>query len=495
MTAVLEAPSRVQLYIGGAFVDATDTGDLLKTNPATGEPLVRVPDLSPQIVSDAAAAARAAFDGGPWRELRPADREACLHSVADLLEENADDVARLDAEESGIPLSMTRGGHVPRAVAYLRHFAAEAVRINGESYNCDDAYQHFTAREPIGVVAILTPWNATLSVATINMAAALACGNTCVIKPSELAPRTAMALARILDAAEVPPGVVNVIAGGPTAGRALVSNPDVDVISFTGGTGTAREIMRDASARLKRLGFELGGKSPSIVFADATFDDAVDASLLSVFSSNGEVCTAASRILVQRPLYERFVEVFALRTAAIRVGDPLSPQTEVGPLISADHRERVRSMITAAVAEGATLVTGGDVPAESRGYYLRPAVLANVTQSMRISHEEVFGPVAAILPFDDEEEAVAMANDSDYGLAAYIWTNDVERALRVGRAVHAGSVAINSPLIRDLRAPFGGYKQSGIGRVGGRASIELFTEVKTTSLPVRPYRFPRLGTQ
>jgi acyl-CoA reductase-like NAD-dependent aldehyde dehydrogenase len=491
MAAIEAEIGRVPLFMGGTFVDSTADGDLLKLHPATGELSAIVPDTTEDEAGLAVSAARKARS--EWSRLRPAQREAALLALADLVEENADALARIESEDTGLPLFLTRGGSLPRAVAHLRHFAAEAVRMEGESFRTDDAYQHIVTREPLGVAAVFVPWNAPVSIATLNLGAALACGNTCVVKAPELAPRPLLFLARLIEAADLPPGVVNVVFGGARAGRALVRHPGVDVVSFTGGVETARSVMRDAAATMKRLVFELGGKSPNVIFADASFDEALDAALLSVFSSNGALCTAGSRILVERPLYADFSAAFAERTANIRVGDPLAATTEVGPMITPAHRERVRAAIDDAVAAGATLLAGGDV-LPGPGNFIRPAVLTEVDNAMRIAREEVFGPVAAILPFDSEEEAIAIANDTDYGLAAYVWTSDLQRAMRVSRAVRAGVVSVNAPIVRDLRVPFGGFGHSGMGRVGGRASIEAFTEPKTTTIPIRPYAFPRLGS-
>lgn len=491
MAAIEAEIGRVPLFIGGAFVDSAADGDLLKIHPSTGELVAIVPDATED---EAASAVDAAREGlAVWSRLRPSQREAALLSLADLVEENADALARIESEDTGLPLFLTRGGSVPRAVAHFRHFASEAVRMEGESFRTDEAYQHIVTREPLGVAAVFAPWNAPLSIATLNVAAALACGNTCVVKAPELAPRPLLFLARLVEAAELPAGVINFVFGGPRAGQALVRHPGVDVVSFTGGVDTARQVMRDASASMKRLVFELGGKSPNIVFADASFDEAVDAALLSVFSSNGALCTAGSRILVQRPLYAELCAAFTERTANIRVGDPLAATTEIGPMITPAHRDRVRAAIDDAVAEGATLLAGGEI-LPGPGNFIRPAALADVRNDMRIAREEVFGPVAAILPFDSEEEAIAIANDTDFGLAAYVWTSDMERGMRVSRAVRAGVVSVNAPIVRDLRVPFGGFGHSGLGRVGGRASIEAFTEPKTTTIPIRPYAFPRLGS-
>lgn len=490
----VRAPT-VELFINGEFTPPTGDAYFESVEPATERTLASVAVASSADVDAAVVAARRAFDSGPWPRMRADERAAMLQTVADLLEESLPELAELETRDTGLPILYTEGGHLPRAVAHFRYFAEEARRLLGETYPMDDAYLSFVTREPVGVAALLTPWNAPLSVASMNVAAALASGNTCVLKPSELAPLTAARLAGIVQEAELPPGVLNIVQGTahPT-GHALVSHPGVDVISFTGGTETGREIMRQAAGGLKRLSCELGGKSANVIFADADFEQALDSALLCVFANNGASCVAGSRILLERPLHREFLDAFVKRAGNIRVGDPLSFETEMGPMISKGHMEKVAGYVRAGVDEGATLCCGGGRPPHlSSGYYQLPTVFSDVSNRMRVAREEIFGPVVAFIAFDDEEECVRVANDSPYGLAGYVWSGNAERAMRVARQIRAGTVSINAPTIRDFRAPFGGYKQSGFGRTGGRHSIEAFTELKTTCLPINPYKLPRMG--
>jgi acyl-CoA reductase-like NAD-dependent aldehyde dehydrogenase len=482
-------------YIGGKFRRAPTPVTFASVDPAAEVRLAEVQIASANDVDDAVTAARRAFDRGEWSRMPTARRSQLLYDVAAVLEAQSAEIAEIETRDTGMPITMTRGGHLPRAAAHFRHFADEAERNMGESYPVDDAYTYIVGREPIGVVAIFAPWNAPLAVATINVAAALAFGNTCVLKPSEHSPLSAHILARIFAEVGFPDGVLNVIHGpGEPTGRALAAHPSVDMIAFVGGTDTGRAVMRAASSRLARMTMELGGKSPAIVFSDADLEKAVDGILLSTFSSNGEVCTASSRIFIARPVYQDVVDALVGRALGIRVGDPLYADTEMGPLISQEHRATLAHKVRLAVDSGAQLLCGGRRPEQlETGYYFSPTILGNVRNDAEIAQQELFGPVALVMPFDSEEEAIELANATEYGLAAYVWSSSAEKALRVSRRIRAGTVAINSVVIRDIRVPFGGFKQSGIGRVGGRYSREQFTEVKTTCLPISPYVLPRLG--
>ena len=486
--------TEIQHFIDGRFASFSEPR-IETIDPCTEAVLAHVPASGTEAVEVAVAAARRAFDEGPWPRWPATQRADCLLALAAALEDNADTLARAETSDNGLPIFQTRGGHIPRAIAHLRHFAEEGVRMAGESFPLDGAYINLVHREPVGVVGIVTPWNGPLAVSTINFAAALAAGNTCVVKPSEKAPVSLWMLSNLLESAGFPPGVLNIVHGkGDTAGHTLVRRPEVDAVCFIGGSEIGQEIMAAASTDLKRLTLELGGKSPTLVLADADLDRAVDGALLSVFSSNGEVCTAGSRILVEAPLYDRFLDTFVARARAIAVGDPQDASTELGPLIDHAHRERVLGMVERARQQGARVACGGaPPPGRTRGCFVQPTVLHHTDPSMEIMQDEVFGPVACVVSVSDADEAVDIANATRFGLAASIWSRDTSRALALARRVRAGNIGINATTIRDIRAPFGGVKQSGLGRLGGRWSIEQYTNVKTLSLPVQPYALPRFG--
>jgi acyl-CoA reductase-like NAD-dependent aldehyde dehydrogenase len=492
----MSVPRRLLQLVDGRL-ERPEHAALIETrDPSDESILATAPEATAETVAMAVAAARRAYDVDGWPRRPVRERAALLLHVADLLEDRLEAFAMAESADTGMCLRMTLQGHLPRAVAHLRHFAEEAVRYGGDYIPMDDAYAHLVERGPLGVVAMLTPWNAPLAVATINLAPALATGNTVVLKSSERAPLTLSMLAELFAAADFPPGVVNILHGRayPT-GEALTAAPGIDGLCFVGGTATAKAIAAKAPFRRRHL-FELGGKSPTLIFADAPLEEAVDGALLSVFSSNGEVCTAGSRILVHERVLERFTADFVTRARAIQVGDPRNPDTELGPLIDAEHLRAVLAAVETGIAEGATLLCGGERPPHlPKGHYMTPAVFGGVRPWMRIAREEIFGPVAAILSFADDDEALALANDTDYGLSASVWCGDSARGLSVARQLHCGVVGVNAPVIRDIRAPFGGCRDSGIGRVGGRWSLEQYTEVKTMSLRLRGLPLPRLGAK
>lgn len=487
----------VDLYIDGKFRSSRSGHTFTTLNPATESALAEVPEATAEDVDEAVMSARRAFEKGEWPRMPAARRSQILYEAAALIEERATEIAELETADTGMTINMTRFGHVPRSAAHFRHFAEEAERSKGESYPLDAAYLYVVDRVPMGVVSIFAPWNAPLAVASINIAAALAFGNCCVLKPSENSPLSAFALAQILEKAGVPAGVVNVIQGraNPT-GRALAEHPSVNMIHFVGGTTSGRSIMKAASAHLVRVGLELGGKSPSIIFSDADLEKAVDGTLLAAFSSNGEVCTAASRILVERAIFQEVVDRLVTRAERIKVGDPMLPETEMGPLISAEHHHGVSSAVESAVRAGATIRCGGHRPVHLKtGHYFLPTILCDVANQALIAQEEVFGPVTIVIPFNSVEEAIGLANDSMYGLAAYVWSQDSSKALQVASSLRAGTVTVNCPVVRDVRVPFGGFGQSGMGRVGGTYSRDLFTEPRTTCIPIHPYTLPQLGRE
>ena len=486
---------RVPHFINNTFVDAVEGGTFESLNPATNQPVALVADGTAADVDAAVAAARHAFDDGPWPKLTAQARAKHLRHIGALIEKHAAELVRLEILDSGVPISQIKDGTIPRS-AYNFHFFADLVtQLSGESYPVDGRFLNYTVRKPVGVAGLITPWNIPFMQETWKVAPALAGGNTVILKPAEWAPLTAHKLAEIIQEADLPPGVFNVVHGfGETAGAPLVAHPDVQLISFTGETTTGQEIIRNGAKSLKRYSMELGGKSPNVIFADADLDRALDAALFQVYSLNGERCTAGSRLLVQASIYPEFVERLAARVRAIRVGDPNDPATEVGPLIHPEHWQRVAGYMDVAREEGATLLVGGGRPAAlPEGNYFQPTLITNVRNDMRIAQEEVFGPVLVVMSFSDEAEALRLANDVKYGLAAYVWTRDLARGHRMGQGIEAGMVWINSQNVRDLRTPFGGAKNSGIGREGGHYSFDFYTELTTIHVALGEHPIPRLG--
>jgi 5-carboxymethyl-2-hydroxymuconic-semialdehyde dehydrogenase len=483
-------------FIGGRFVPAA-SGDSFETeNPATGRPYARVARGDAEDVDRAVQAARRAFEDGPWPRMARRDRASLLHRLADAIERRADAIADLESLDTGLPIRQARGGQIPRAAENFRFFAERLLHLEERAYPVDDAYLNYTLRRPVGVAGLITPWNTPFMLETWKVAPCLAAGDTCVLKPAEWSPATAVLLAEAVAEADLPPGVVNVVQGiGEEAGAALVDHPAVALISFTGETATGREIVRRGSATLKRFSLELGGKSPVLVFADSDMERAVAAAAYGVFSLNGERCTAGSRVLAERAVYGEVCRALAERADTVRVGAPHDPDTEVGPLITAAHLKRVLGYVRGATAEGARLLAGGAAAGAptAGGHYLRPTVFADVPPQSRLAQEEVFGPVVAVMPFDAEEQAVALANGVRYGLAAYLWTSDVSRAHRVASRLEAGMVWVNSPNVRHLPAPFGGAKQSGLGREGGDFSFDFYMETVNVCVPLRQAPVPPMG--
>jgi 5-carboxymethyl-2-hydroxymuconic-semialdehyde dehydrogenase len=441
-------------------------------------------------------AARQAFDQGPWPRLSAEERARALRRIGDLIEKHADEIADVEIEDTGVPTSQIKKGAIPRAAQNFYFFADMADKITGESFPKDGEFMNYTVRRPVGVAGLITPWNVPFMLETWKVAPCLAAGNTCILKPAEWAPLSANKLAEIVQEAELPPGAFNVLHGiGEQAGAAIVAHPGVQLISFTGETATGQEIIRNGAGTLKRFSMELGGKNPTIVFEDADLERALDGAIWQVYSLNGERCTAGSRLLVQESIYSGFVDRLAERVRSIRVGDPTDPGTEVGPLIHPEHWQRVKSYMDIAREEGATILVGGDRPPhQPEGNYFQPTLIVGVRNSMTIAQEEIFGPVLVVIPFRDEEEALRIANDVRYGLAAYVWTRDMARGHRIAEAIESGLVWINSQNVRDLRTPFGGSKASGIGREGGHYSFDFYTEVTTIHVALGEHRIPRLGT-
>jgi acyl-CoA reductase-like NAD-dependent aldehyde dehydrogenase len=487
--------AETRLLIDGSFADASDGRTFTTSNPATGEALADVARASTGDVDAAVAAARTAFEGS-WAKTSPAKRARMLNRLAQLLDERTDELAILESRNNGKP-KWQCAAEIKTAVATLELFAGAAQHLHGRSHVVNPSVVTYQLREPVGVCAAIIPWNYPLMMAAWKVAPALAAGNTLVLKPASATPLTAIALGGLALEAGIPAGVLNVLPGpGAEVGEALAAHPGVDKVAFTGETATGRRIAAVAADGLKRVSLELGGKSPNIVFADADLDAAVPGSLWAIYYSAGQSCEARSRILVQDEAYERFAAAFTERAAALRVGDPLGHDTQVGSLISRQHAGRVRDFIEGAVDEGGELLTGGEETTLPDGLdaeaFVRPTVIGGVSNQMRVAQEEVFGPVVTLQRFSDEAEAVAWANDVRYGLAATVWTADAGRGHRVAQRVRAGAVGINTPFVAFPGIPFGGFKESGYGREQSLDALELYTESKavligTSAKPVNPF--------
>lgn len=470
-------------FIDGEFVEPQGGAYLESFNPALGEPHLLVSDSDERDVETAVQAARRAFQ--EWSKVSDDVRARYLYKIADLVEARKDELAQAESLDQGKPVWLAASMDIDRVAANFRFFAGAILHAEDRVMRKEPGVMSYVSRRPVGVAALISPWNLPLYLLSWKIAPAIAFGNTAVCKPSEFTSSTAHILAEIIREAGLPKGVVNIVFGtGPRAGSALVSHPDVPLVSFTGGTQTGRVIAQTAASQFKKVSLELGGKNPNLIFDDANLDLAIARSLRSSFLNQGEICLCGSRIYVQKGIYDRFLEEFVQKTRELKVGDPKDPSTFMGPLVSREHLAKVESFLKLAREEqGVKTLTGGgrpELPAEFRnGYFLEPTILEGVKHDSKLQQEEIFGPVVSVTPFTDEEEVIELANGTKYGLSATVWTENLNRAHRVAERLDAGTVWVNTWLVRDLRAPFGGVKASGVGREGQEDSREFFTEAKT----------------
>jgi 5-carboxymethyl-2-hydroxymuconic-semialdehyde dehydrogenase len=488
-------PGRLDHFVAGAWSPSADGATFEVIDPVSNQTYARVAAGGAADVDRAVAAAHRAFTDGPWPGMAARPRARVLNRIADGIERLGDRIAELETFDTGLPVTQARG-QAARAAENFRFFADVIVAQHEDAFRTGTSQLGYVIRKPVGVAGLITPWNTPFMLETWKLAPSLAAGCPVVLKPAEWSPLSASLLPEIMAEAGVPDGAFNMVHGiGETAGAALVRHPLVPRISFTGETSTGKTIMAAAAPNLKGLSMELGGKSPCVVFADADLERAIDSALFGVFSLNGERCTAGSRVLAERPVYDAFVAQLAQRAGRIRVGPPSDPATEVGALIHPDHYERVACYVRDGLSEGARLVAGGHRPPHLPvGNYLAPTVFADVRPDMRVFREEIFGPVVCVTPFDSEADAIRLANATRYGLAAYIWTTDLRRGHRVAHAVDAGMLWLNSHNVRDLRTPFGGVKESGVGREGGQHSLDFYTDSRIVHVALEDARVPRFGT-
>ncbi len=482
----------IQHLINGQKVASQETFETI--SPATGEVLATVASGGEAEVNAAVAAAKAAFPA--WAATPVKERARLMRNVGDLITKHVPELAEMETKDCGQVIGQTKKALIPRAADNFHYFAELAQHQHGETYDSDTGHLNYTLWQPVGVCALISPWNVPFMTATWKTAPCLALGNTAVMKMSELSPLTVSRLGELILEAGVPPGVFNIVHGfGQSAGEPLISHPDVRAISFTGSTATGNRIVKTAG--LKKFSMELGGKSPFIIFDDADYERALDAAIFMIFSNNGQRCTAGSRIIVQSTIYEKFVADFAARASRLVVGDPLDPNTIIGPMISKDHWKKVTGYIALGQEEGATLVCGGgtpDLPDHLKGgNWVQPTVFADVDNKMRIAQDEIFGPVPCLIPFKTEEDAIRIANDTQYGLSSYLWTENTSRVMRMAKAIESGMCFVNSQNVRDLRQPFGGVKSSDTGREGNHYSYEVFCEAKNVAVSYGSHMIPRWG--
>ncbi|MEK4230683.1 aldehyde dehydrogenase [Solibacillus sp. FSL H8-0538] len=491
MTKTETMLKEVKLFINGEYVESSSNRLFEVKNPATQEVIAKVHEASFQDVDRACNAARKAFEEGPWRTMSVSERCEKIRRMAEIIIERKEELARLEAMDVGKPYQTAVEREIPRAAENLKFFADFMEKQGGEVYPMDDQFLNYTRYEPVGVAALITPWNLPFMLTTWKLGPCLATGNTAVIKPAEVTPLTVSLLGEIAKEAGIPDGVVNVVHGFGTqsAGEFMTTHPEVDLISFTGETSTGKAIMKNGADSLKKVSFELGGKAANIIFEDANLDKAIPVSIQAAFMNSGQVCLAGSRILVQRTILDEFLTRFKEAAMNLVVGDPQDPSTNMGPVVSEAHYNKVTSYIDIAEFENSKLIYGAkrpNLPEHLKtGYYLLPTIYLQENYQARICQEEIFGPIVTIIPFDTEEEALKIANSTDYGLNAIIWTQNLQRAHNISHDVRAGTIWVNCWFVRDLRAPFGGYKKSGVGREGGHHSLEFFTEAKNICIALQ----------
>ncbi|MGZ3617633.1 MAG: aldehyde dehydrogenase family protein [Ktedonobacteraceae bacterium] len=471
-----------RLVLGGERALAAEGKTFDVIEPGTGKAFAEVAEAGIQDVKQAVLIANQAFEDGKWPRLSATERGRILLRASSLVRERLEDIAKVEARNAGKPIRDARG-EIGLVAGVLEYWGGAANKIFGETIPVQDAGMEVTLREPVGVCALIIPWNFPLVIASWKIAPALACGNTVIVKPAQLTPLSVLLLADILVEAGLPPGVISVLPGpGSTVGNALVTHPLVSKVSFTGSTEVGSQIMRLCADNITRVSLELGGKAANIVFADADLDRCVDSSVFSVFGNSGQDCCARSRLLVQHSIYDEFIDRFARRTDSLQIGQPLDEKAELGPLISAGQRQRSLDYVVLGRQEGAEVISGdptSGIDNAGEGYFMRPAILTNVNNRMRVAQEEIFGPVVCVIPFESEEEAIRLANDTPYGLSGSVWTRDLGQAIRVVKRMRAGVLSVNSSHSVHTEAPFGGYKKSGFGREMGMHAAQLYTEVKS----------------
>jgi aminomuconate-semialdehyde/2-hydroxymuconate-6-semialdehyde dehydrogenase len=479
-------PFQIRNFIDGQFVAPVGGRYLENIEPATGKPYSQVADSDNRDVELAVAAAEKAFP--EWSRTPAADRSQLLLRIADLIDRDLERFARAESIDTGKPLSLARSLDIPRAASNFRFFATAILHTENEAHVTDGVAFNYTLRQPRGIVGLISPWNLPLYLLSWKIAPAIACGNTAIAKPSELTPMTAFLLCEICAEAGLPNGVLNVVHGtGPNVGGPITAHPKIGTISFTGGTVTGRKVAETCAPLFKKVSLELGGKNPNIIFADADLDAAIAGSIRSSFANQGQVCLCGSRVFVERSAYKDFVDRFVEKASQLKQGDPLDDKTEQGAIVSQTQLEKVKFYVDLAQQEGGKIALGGVAPESindrcESGYFFPPTVITDLPVACRVNREEIFGPVVTITPFDSEDEVIGYANDTEYGLASSVWTQNLSRAHRVAEQIHSGTVWVNCWLVRDLRVPFGGMKQSGVGREGGEEALRFFTEPKNVCI-------------